>query len=92
MMSVVIGADDCRSALEPEGACLDPGSVLTQESLAIGGVVGHEQLADRFERDLKVPQLHDRPGGRELVAPVESIVRERVDPCRPEEVELVVMA
>jgi hypothetical protein len=50
-----------QDALEPERSGLDPGAAFAQEPPAFGGVVGREQLADRFQRDFEVAQPDDRP-------------------------------
>jgi hypothetical protein len=47
--------------------------------------------ASMRQRHLEVAQQDDRPRGLELVAPVRAVARLRIDPRRPQDVELVVV-
>jgi hypothetical protein len=85
-------ADDVVDALEAVDARLDARTLLTEESLPLGGVVGGEHGPDRFERYLEVAQAADRAGRLQLVAAVAPVAGESIDLGRREQAGLVVVA
>jgi hypothetical protein len=81
-----------QDALEPGGPCLDPGSVIAQQPALEGRVVRAQQLPDRVERHLQIAEPDDGPRRLELSVLVQPVATRRVDPGRPEQVQLVVVA
>ena len=76
--------------LSPGEECAQPRSVRDEEALSLRGV-GPDDRTDLGQREVQLPQTGDQSSVLELRSVVGAVRRLRIDPCRDEQVELVVM-